>query len=129
MTLGHQGLLSLTPAFLLAFAVPRAGLRPAQRAVTWLTWGLTAVVLTFYITRTSNYGGLSCGPRWFAWLTPLYLLAMVPAVDRLGETAWGRRVGYAMLAVSVFTASYRWAHPWAHPWLYDLFRVCGWADY
>ena len=44
---------------------------------------LTAVGLTFYLSRPMidrNYGGVSCGFRWMFWLTPLWLLALVPAL-------------------------------------------------
>ena len=87
------------------------------------------MILGFYIIKTDNYGGLTCGPRWFIWLTPFWLLTMIPVVDWLGVRRWGRCSGYLLLAVAVFSATYPSNDPWRHPWLYQLLEYCGWVNY
>jgi hypothetical protein len=151
---GHHGLFSLSPVYLLALWTvaagwpspgrpPQAGDPPAPegavgadpgrvrafRLLSGLTAGLTLVVVGFYVVKTSNYGGVSAGPRWFFWLTPLLLLTALPAADWLAFRRWGRGLGYALLAVSVLSASYPAATPWGHPWLYDLMEALKWLPY
>jgi hypothetical protein len=138
LTLGHHGLFSLTPVFVLAVwglfprrakPTPGAGrdtgadewAERSRAQIIWVAALLTVIVVAFYTTRTSNYGGIEIGPRWFFWLTPLLLLASLRAADELGESRTGRRLGYCLLAVSVLSASYYATAPWSHhPWLYDL---------
>ena len=90
-----------------------------------LTPLILVVVLAFYIWQTNNYGGWTSGPRWLFWLTPLLLLALVPAVDRLAASRAGRGFAYLCLGVSAFSAAYPWTNPWRHA--VDLFvgRVHG----
>jgi hypothetical protein len=136
---GHHGLFSLTPVYLLAPVAIVCG-RPgaggaapgrarALRLLSGLTAGLTVLVLGFYVVKTSNYGGLTAGPRWLFWLTPLLLLTLVPAADWLAERRGRRGVGYALLAVSVLSASYPTVTPWSHPWLYDWMEWLQWLRY
>jgi hypothetical protein len=127
LLLGHHGIFSLTPVFLLAAA---GMVRPLTRPVAgyWQRWlpllalGLTLWLLGFYLKQTQsyNFGGWTSGPRWFFWLTPLWLLAMVPAADALGRWRWGRGLGYVLLALSALSVSYPAWNPWRHPWLYNL---------
>jgi hypothetical protein len=83
---------------------------------------VSLAVIVFFTTLvgTRNYGGWTSGPRWLFWLIPLWLLALLPAADRLAESRPGRGVGLALLTVSVFSASYPAWNPWRHPWLYNL---------
>ena len=52
---------------------------------------LTLVCLVFYIglrpQEDRNYGGMTSGFRWMFWFTPLWLVAMLPAADRLARSA------------------------------------------
>ena len=91
---GHHGLFSLTPVWLLALfgMVLRVTGPPAALRLHRLTPLVLAVVVAFYIWRTNNYGGWSSGPRWLFWLTPLLLFALVPAADRLSGSRLGRGV-------------------------------------
>ena len=131
LLLGHHGLFSLTPIWVLAIGGWFLG--PSARGVAaWLARLaplVIAVVIAFYIWRTNNYGGWTCGPRWLFWLTPLFLLTMAPTADALGKTGAGRSVGYLLLAVSVFSATYPWANPWRHPWIYQWCEYMGWVHY
>jgi len=90
---------------------------------------LTAIVIGFYIVTTNNYGGWTSGPRWLMWLTPLWLLTMLPVADRLAGSRVGRAVGYALLAVSVVSASYPAVNPWRHPWISNFMEARGWLQY
>jgi hypothetical protein len=94
---------------------------------------VTVVVLGFYILfldeRKRNYGGWTVGPRWLIWLTPLWLVVMLPAADGLAGRRWGRVLAYAFLAVSVLSVSYPAWNPWLHPWLYNFLESQGWIKY
>lgn len=94
-----------------------------------LTAALTVVVISFYVWQTNNYGGWTCGPRWLMWLTPLWLLTLVPVADRLAACRKGRALGYVLLAVSVLSASYPVVNPWRHPWIYNFMEARGWVQY
>ncbi|HEV2946547.1 MAG TPA: hypothetical protein VGX70_04185, partial [Gemmataceae bacterium] len=116
LLLGHHGLFSLTPIFLLGLAGCVAGVYMMARGenrdrrlelMAGLTIGLVVVVAGFYILRGhGNYGGWTAGPRWFIWLTPFLLLTMLPALDWLAPRRWGRVLAYVFLAVSVISANY-----------------------
>jgi hypothetical protein len=155
--LGHHGLFSLSPIWLLAAAgmvtavigLARGSKGPAPtaepsrwggivhfiRAVpAWTLIGslslvLTLVLLVFYFIKTSNYGGWTSGPRWLFWLTPFWLLSMVPIADWLATRRWGRMLGYVLLAISVVSISYPAWNPWRHPWLYNWMEAQGWIKY
>jgi hypothetical protein len=146
LLIGHHGLFSLTPLWLLALPPMFGGLfflRRKLRARTegnqaglpWfiapLTLILTVVVVTFYALHSSaNYGGFTNGLRWLMWLTPLWLLCLLPAADWLSTSRLGRGVGYLCLALSILSASYSPWNPWRHPWLYDLSVSLGlWDGY
>jgi hypothetical protein len=139
LLLGHHGLFALTPVFLLAAAGMLAGLwrarptpgeqRPLPRPFFAAALLVTLVVIVFYIFKTNNYGGWSVGPRWLLWLTPIWLVAMLPIADRLSACRKGRVVGYTLLAASVFSASFPALNPWRMPWLYQLLESYGWIHY
>jgi hypothetical protein len=142
---GHHGIFSLTPIFLLSVAgmlavwfrpqreMPAKG-PPANPLPYWffaLTAAVTVVVLGFYLgyRNDRNYGGWTSGPRWFFWLTPLWLLCMVPVADWLSQCKWGRALAIVLLAVSAFSASYPVWNPWRHPWLYQWMEYEQWIAY
>jgi hypothetical protein len=149
LLIGHHGLFSLTPIFLLAFvpawsrlsargAVARIAPEPTTGesfrrslplTLSWASLALTIVVVGFYLFYTNNYGGVTCGPRWLFWLTPFYLIAMLPAADALAQTSADRAIGYVLLALSAFSANYAAVNPWTHPWLYDLWKSWNWLPY
>lgn len=134
---GHTGILSLTPVLLVGWIgmirgakrSPGAGAGTIGRDLTWLTLSLTVVTLVFYTVRTNNYGGVAAGLRWFFWLTPLWLLTMLPEADRWSQRRWARGIAYALLAISVGSAAYALVNPWRHSWLYDLLRNLGVISY
>jgi hypothetical protein len=92
----------------------------------------TIVVVAFYLTRPQldrNYGGGTCCLRWLIWLTPLWLITLLPAADWLSQNRWGRALCIALLIVSVFSATYAAGNPWSHPWIFDYWTAMGWIDY
>jgi hypothetical protein len=154
LLIGHHGIFSLSPIFLLTAAGTIYGLvgrhkplgptngsepgqqqkdRPQLRMVALLTLLLSVVVLTFYIAlvndRNRNYGGWTSGLRWLLWLTPLWLLTMLPVADWLAGRRWGRGLAYLLLGVSVLSVSYPAWNPWRHPWLYDFMQAHNWINY
>jgi hypothetical protein len=146
--LGHHGVFSLSPVWVLAIVgavgsawsavKPRPGEAAAPddrtralRLIAVLTLILTAVVTAFFLTwqQRWNYGGWTSGPRWLIWLTPFWLLSMVPVADWLATRRWGRGVAYALLAVSVLSVSYPAWNPWRHPWIYNFLEFQGGPPY
>jgi hypothetical protein len=143
LLLGHHGLFSLTPVMFMSLAGMlwgtaslrrrEPGQAPAGRASLWQllassTLLLTLVVVGFYIFQSDNYGGSTCGPRWLMWLTPLWLLVMIPVLDRMTSPFW-KTVAYACLFLSVFSMTYPMYNPWRHPWLYLYMEDHGWISY
>jgi hypothetical protein len=151
LLLGHHGVFSLTPWTLLAFAgmgwgawrsLASGGRKPPVPAQQGAhaprsPWNLLAafallvslVVIGFYIVKSDNYGGWSNGPRWLMWLTPLWLVALLPVADRLGQSRRGRALALVLLGVSVLSVSHMLWNPWRHPWLYWWMEARGWIRY
>ena len=101
----------------------------ARRIVALLTLSLTVVTFVFYVLRTHNYGGIAAGPRWFIWLVPLWLVTMLPEVDRWARDRRRRRVAVVLLAGSIVTATYALANPWQPSLLFAWFEYLGWISY
>jgi hypothetical protein len=149
LLLGHHGLFSLTPILLLTglglalrLLPPRrppperpfaSGESPPDRGLPWFlfpaTLALSVVVVGFYLVKSDNYGGWSAGPRWLMWLTPLWLVTMLPALEWLEKRRGGRAVAVGLLALSVLSASYPAWNPWRQPWIYHLLDAHGWIPY
>jgi len=131
---GHHGIFSLTPAWLLVvpglmlLAAPHRHARPSTLLA--LAIGLvSAVVLAFYLTRPKidrNYGGVVCCFRWALWLAPLWVAAVVPAADRLSRSRAGRALALTLLALSVLSVTYPTWNPWAPPWMQQWLIHGGW---
>jgi hypothetical protein len=129
---GHHGILSLSPIWLLSlwgallwvWAEDRT-----RRELAWLAGLLTIVCLVFYIglrpQEDRNYGGMTSGFRWMFWFTPLWLLVMLPAADRVANSTFGRAVSLALLAMTVLSVSYPTWNPWTQPWIYHWLEWCG----
>ena len=133
--LGHRGILSLTPIWILSgigvvwwLAGPDRGLRVFAGMVLLLT----CTCLAFYISRPlvdRNYGGIAAGFRWMFWFTPLWLVTMIPAADVVARNKWARFAACSLLAVSVFSATYPFANPWTQSWIFDYWTQLGWIAY
>ena len=130
VTLGHHGILSLTPIWLLSLAgLPLLARRDRQPELALLVTGLTVVVLVFYVflrpVVDRNYGGVTSGLRWMFWFIPLWLLVMQPAADAASESRVWRWMAMLLLLLSVASASYSLMNPWVHPWMYEYCRMLG----
>ena len=145
---GHHGWFSLTPVWLLALcgllmaAVGGGGglkkLFGKSKVTVWtpplfaaMTLAVSAVVFAFFLTRTQsyNYGGNTSGPRWLFWLTPLWIVAIPPAADRLAGSSGGRGVAAVLLGFAVLSVFYPASNPWRPPWVMQLLEFNGWLKY
>jgi len=134
LLLGHHGWFSLTPIMFLGAAGMVMGVwRLARERVTGLvtlfSLVVSAVVIGFYLFSSDNYGGWSNGPRWLMWLSPLWLVCMLPALDVLAPRRWGRMLALTLLVLSILSMSYQDWNPWRHPWLYNWMESRGWVRY
>lgn len=129
---GHHGIFSLTPAWLLVpvgIACAMRGRDRRQATAAILIAGVSMVVILFYLSRSEpdrNYGGVTSGFRWVFWLAPLWAASLAPAADRLSQTMIGRSLALFLLGGSVLSASYPSWNPWTHPWLWDWMLAAGW---
>lgn len=150
---GHHGIFSLTPAWLLAIPgigmlATSAGRRrmrqpmrggqqtadagsAGQQRLAWAIGLVSLVVVAFYLSRPQldrNYGGTSSGFRWAFWLAPLWVMAAVPAADRLAACRMGRVVALSLLGLSVISVAFPTWSPWTTPWLQQWLTHTGWID-
>ena len=130
---GHHGIFSLTPIWLLSVAGVFVWLfqrrDPRLRQLALLIGSVSLVCLIFYIFIESNgrnYGGMACGFRWVFWFAPLWLLAMLPAADAIARSRTARAVALVLLAISVLSAAYPSWNVWVHPWLLNYLHYLGW---
>jgi hypothetical protein len=129
---GHHGIFSLTPAWLL---VPCGLLilairAPTHRRLAAIAVGLISLtVIAFYLTRSPgdrNYGGVCSGFRWVFWLVPLWVTAAVPAADAIGRSRLGRGFAATLLGFSALSVAYPTWNPWIHPWIFEWMSQAGW---
>jgi hypothetical protein len=128
---GHHGIFSLTPIWLL---MPVGGLMwlaggsRLQRELAVVTLVLTVVCLTFYINRPledRNYGGMTQGFRWAFWFAPLWAALAMPAAAWLSRSRAGQAFALALLAWSAMSASYATWNPWTQPWIWNWLEYTG----
>jgi hypothetical protein len=134
--LGHHGIFSLTPIWLLSGWGVFLWLRDSDRSrrdLALIVAALTLVCLVFYIglrpQEDRNYGGMTSGFRWMFWFAPLWLVTMLPAADRAWRNNLGISIAAVLLALSVFSVSYPTWNPWTHPWIYNFLQWCGWQGF
>ena len=125
MTIGHHGVFSLTPLWILSICGCVGLLKYGDvtlKQLAAMTLLLTTVCFTFYLMRPvmdRNYGGVASGFRWMFWLAPLYLITMIPSVRMLSRGSWGRALLVMILAASAFSAFWGFYNPWIYPWTYS----------
>ena len=127
-TIGHHGIFSLTPIWLLVLPglvlmLQRHGRGWQLLSFTFITVSMTVIV--FYLTRQPldrNYGGSTSGFRWVFWLAPIWISSLTPAADRLATSKAGYSVLLTLLGLSVLSVAAPTWNPWTHPWLYELFN-------
>jgi hypothetical protein len=128
--IGHHGIVSLTPVWLLSWAsMARQALTPASRWRGWALWtaATLGISLAYFIVDTNSYGGGVQGFRWLFWMIPLYLVLLVPELERLPQRAWPWAWGALLLSVAA--AGHAVYSPWGRSSLHLLFRALGWIDY
>ncbi|MEX0613950.1 MAG: hypothetical protein WD229_17660, partial [Pirellulales bacterium] len=133
---GHHGIFSLTPVWLLSAAGMVIWLLSGdwpRRELAALVAALSIICLVFYLgmrpQQDRNYGGMTSGFRWMFWFAPLWILVMVPAADRLARSRAGMAFAALLLTVSVLSASYPTWNPWTQPWLYNWLVWSGWPGF
>ncbi len=124
MLIGHRGMFSLTPIFLLAIVPMIKAMTGSEgkrmTVLAMMTGFLTVVLFGFYTYKTHNYGGSSQGLRWLFWIFPLWMI-FVPKGFESGQTSRAMRwVGILCLGFSVLTVGYGMRIPWSHPWILDM---------
>ena len=132
MLVGHHGIFSLTPIWLLSVAGAFIWLWTPdrmRRELAVLVLSVSVICLVFFIgmrpQEDRNYGGMTSGFRWMFWCAPLWLVMMIPAADRLARSTAGQALAAVLLSFSVLSASYPTWNPWTHPWLYNWIDWCG----
>jgi len=133
MLVGHHGVFSLTPVWLLSFGGAFLCLRSGSHDLR--LWGaaclsLSLVCMAFYVARPlqdRNYGGVNCGFRWLIWLIPIWTVCLLPALDRIASNPRGKTLVCIALLVSALSASCAAMNPWTHPWLYSFWSFLGWV--
>ena len=130
--IGHHGVFSLTPIWLLSVAGMWMWLRSPDAVRRELAIGIaamTVICLVFYIgmrpLEDRNYGGMTSGFRWMFWFAPLWIVMMIPAADRLSRSTGGQVFAAVLLSFSALSASYPTWNPWVQPWLYNWMVWCG----
>lgn len=135
--LGHHGIFSLTPLWLLvpggAVVIWRSSRRLKyfenhRLLVALAILATSAVAIGFYLARPledRNYGGVTSGFRWAFWLIPLWLWLVTPAIQA-ARRSWQRRGVEILVAASVFSAVFPWTNPWSSPWLMRYWEYLGW---
>ncbi len=133
---GHHGIFSLTPIWILSVVGMAMWLRRGDRNQRLIALGiamLTIVCLVFYIglrpQEDRNYGGMTSGFRWMFWFAPLWLTVMLPAADWLSRSRVRQALAITLLAFSVLSASYPTWNPWTQPWIYRWLEYCGWQGF
>jgi hypothetical protein len=133
MLVGHHGIFSLTPLFLLCFAGLIRKARDRAGPLREFALGsllLTLVLLVFYVffAGQRNYGGATSGLRWLFWLIPFWLLFLPEGLRRADSRAF-RGVALGMLLLSAMSVFYSARNPWTRPWIHQLLSTMGWIWY
>ncbi len=125
LTVGHHGVFSLTPVWLLTVVGLGLGLASPDRRwreLSAMIALLSLVCLLFYIFRPledRNYGGMTSAFRWMFWFAPLWAIGMLPALSRMANRRWLCGLALVLLAASVASRSFPTWNPWTHPWIYQ----------
>lgn len=130
---GHHGIFSLTPIWLLSAVGMLMWLRSPmfwQRDIAVLVGAVSIVCIVFFTGMRPqddrNYGGMTSGFRWMFWCAPMWLVTMLPAADRLARSKVYMAFAAVLLTFSAFSVSYPTWNPWTHPWIFNWLVWAGW---
>jgi len=133
MLVGHHGVFSLTPVFVLgAISVVQhlRGRLQTFHAFRLLLPILLAVALGVYLLAPHrNYGGVCQGLRWLFWLIPLWMIMLPPIVDRCWQYRSTAALAWLLLGISAMSAAYAVQDPWSRSWLHELLHALGVVPY
>lgn len=131
-TVGHHGILSLTPLLILAIPGMLIALvrgKGGNRLWTIAVIAVSVVCLAFYLflldTRQRNYGGTTTAFRQLLWLHPLWLIGSAPVVDRLMRSRLGTSFVGLLAGLSMLSVSYPTWNPWTQTWIWNLMLWLG----
>ncbi|MFM1920720.1 MAG: hypothetical protein RLZZ303_2354 [Candidatus Hydrogenedentota bacterium] len=115
MTFGRYGTFSLFPVFLLGLLGSAVALRaPGERIsqISLISLAAFAILTTYYVFKTNNYGGAAYGFRWHLGSAPVLLLMAVPFLNRLRRPLWAVPL-LALLLISGYSAWECYQNPWS----------------
>ena len=135
LILGHHGVLSLTPVFILSFV--GFFVKDRLQGVYRMGGILTLAMVVFYTLQTNNYGGNCQGARWLFWLIPFWLLTLPAVVRQVLQVRPYRWLAYLLLVVSLSSVGFALSGhkeigrpgPWSSSWLHLAMRSSGWINY
>lgn len=134
LLVGHHGVFSLSPVFLLSLlgsvqVLTRWDRRLGPLALLALV--LTVMLFVFYVflAGTRNYGGMCNGPRWLFWVIPVWLIFLVEGLVWIAPSRMLRTIAAALLLISAASAFYATRNPWTRPWLHELLFQGGQIGY
>ncbi|MBL8853921.1 MAG: hypothetical protein JNK57_08105 [Planctomycetaceae bacterium] len=122
--IGHHGIFTLTPIWILSLVGIGLAMRGDRqwRVLSCMVLGLSVLVVGFYLTRPvldRNYGGQASALRWVFWLSPLWIVMLIPAINFLNRSRLGFLLAWLLLFFSIGSSLYSGTNPWVHPWLYQ----------
>lgn len=134
MLVGHHGIFSLSPLWILAFAglFYQTTISDERRWFALSVFLMTTVCIAFYLMRPEidrNYGGVSSGFRWMFWFIPFWLLGLLPMADWSSRHPITRGLCCLLLVVGMFSVHYGINNPWTQPWIFDYWTWLEWIDY
>ncbi|MDR0521041.1 MAG: hypothetical protein LBH00_04205 [Planctomycetaceae bacterium] len=124
--IGHHGIFSLTPVWILSFTGLGIWLRRREHFFAAGMILLTSMtVFVFYMLMEQpnrNYGGNTAALRWMFWLAPLWSVPLVTAADWCSRGVVRRSSAMILLMISVMSAAYPVWNPWSNPWAVNLLQ-------
>jgi hypothetical protein len=126
--IGHHGIFSFTPVFL--FALPTLFLNLKNRSQDFNEALVVSMslcgMLTYYILRTHNYGGICIGARWFILIMPMLVLFALRFAEKYSKPHM-RRLFWLSIAISVYNSVQGMKSPWQLSAWYDYFAAWNWT--
>ncbi len=123
---GHHGVFSVTPWLLLGgvwLARPESSV--AAERVRRLGLASVAVVVGYYLARTTNYGGRCVGMRWLIVLHPILACGAVRAVGRYRLVERAPLLLGVLIGLSAASALTGAINPWEEGLVFVIFRALG----